>query len=174
MSRTVRRSRAPAGDREPATGRKLMPRGPDRSAVYDTVLLPTDGSAAAADAAAHAFSHADRYDAAIHVLSVVELSGGLSTAGRDDAELDRRRREREAAAEELVTEAGGVVDESAVTTAVEFGSPARAIAGYAAEVGADLIVMSTHARSGAGRFLFGSITERVIQDGDVPVLAIQR
>jgi len=151
-----------------------MPPRADPPSVYDTILLPTDGSAAAADAAAHAFSHAERYDAAVHVLSVVELSGGLSTAGRDEAELERRREEREAAAEELVAEAGGAVDGAAVTTAVEFGSPARVIADYAAEVGADLIVMSTHARSGAGRFLFGSITERVIQDGDVPVLAVQR
>jgi nucleotide-binding universal stress UspA family protein len=34
--------------------------------------------------------------------------------------------------------------------------------------------MSTHARSGIGRFLYGSITEQVIRDGDVPVLAVQR
>ena len=40
--------------------------------------------------------------------------------------------------------------------------------------GADFVVMSTNARSGVGRFLYGSITEQVIRDGETPVLAIQR
>jgi nucleotide-binding universal stress UspA family protein len=140
--------------------------------MYDTILFPTDGSEATTDAAAHAFSHAERYDATIHVLSVVELSSGLGTAGRDEEELDRRKRERTAAAEQLVEEhAPESVD---ATIAVEFGSPARVITTYATEVGADLAVMSTRARGGAGRVIFGSVTEQVIQAGETPVLAVQR
>jgi len=53
---------------------------------------------------AHAFTHAERYDPAIHVLSVVELSSAPRVAGRDGAELDRRRHERTATAERLVEE----------------------------------------------------------------------
>jgi len=139
--------------------------------MYDTVLVPTDGSPAAGDAAAHAFSHGERYGATVHVLAVVELPGGLALAGRDDEKLDRRRRER---ADDAAALADDAPDGVTVETAVEFGAPARAITEYAAETGADLVVMSTHARSGAGRFLFGSVTERVIQDGDTPVLAVQR
>jgi nucleotide-binding universal stress UspA family protein len=140
--------------------------------MYDTILFPTDGSEATTDAAAHAFSHAERYDATIHVLSVVELSSGLGTAGRDEEELDRRKRERTAAAEQLVEEhAPESVD---ATIADEFGSPARVITTYATEVGADLAVMSTRARGGAGRVIFGSVTEQVIQAGETPVLAVQR
>jgi nucleotide-binding universal stress UspA family protein len=140
--------------------------------MYDTILLPTDGSEAAADAAAHAFSHARRYGATVHVLSVVELSSGLGTADRDDEQLQQLRDERAAAANDLIEGVdSGAVDAQSV---VEVGSPARVITDYAARVGADLTIMSTHARSGAGRFLFGSITERVIQDSDTPVLAVQR
>jgi nucleotide-binding universal stress UspA family protein len=139
--------------------------------MYDTILLPTDGSEATTEAAAHAFSHAERYDATIHVLSVVELASGLGTAGRDEEKLDRRERERTAAAERLVAETEQDVD---ATVAVEFGSPARVITTYATDVGADLVVMSTRARSGAGRVLFGSVTEQVVQDGETPVLAVQR
>jgi nucleotide-binding universal stress UspA family protein len=140
-------------------------------AVYDTIVLPTDGSEAAADAGRHAFSHGDRYDATVHVLSVVELAGGLGPGDRDEAAIDRRREERVAAVDDLAETAPSSVD---VETAVKVGSPSRVISEYAVEVDADLVVMSTHARSGAGRFLFGSITERVIRDGDVPVLAVQR
>ncbi|MEF8783829.1 MAG: universal stress protein [Haloarculaceae archaeon] len=140
--------------------------------MYDTILLPTDGSEATTDAATHAFSHADRYDATIHVLSVVELSSGLGTAGRDEEKLDQLERERTATAERLLEEhAPERVD---ATVAVEFGSPARVITEYATEVGAELVIMSTRARGGAGRFIFGSITEQVIQAGDTPVLAVQR
>ena len=140
--------------------------------MYETILLPTDGSEATSDAAAHAFSIADRYDATVHVLSVVELSNGPGSAGRDGAELDRLKDERAAAAEALV-EAHARANADA-TVAVEVGSPARVIDDYAMSVAADLVVMSTRARSGARRFIFGSVAEQVIQAGETPVLAVQR
>lgn len=140
--------------------------------MYDTILFPTDGSEAATDAAAHAFSHAERYGAALHILSVVELSSGLGTAGRDQEKLDRQRRERTATAAHLIEKHDS--GDSNVTVAVEFGSPARVITAYAREIGADLTIMSTRARGGAGRFIFGSITQHVTQNSDIPVLAVQR
>lgn len=140
--------------------------------MYDTILLPTDGSEAATDAAAHAFGHARRYDATVHVLSVVELSSGLGPTDPDDEQIQRLQDERKAVANELIEAVGSSSTDA--RAAVEVGSPARVITDYAARIGADLTVMSTHARSGAGRFLFGSITERVIQDSDAPVLAVQR
>jgi nucleotide-binding universal stress UspA family protein len=140
--------------------------------MYDTIILPTDGSEATSDAAAHAFSHAQRYDATIHVLSVVEVSSGLGTAGRDEEKLDRQRRKRTETAERLLE--AHAPEGIETTVAVEFGSPARVITEYATAVGADLVIMSTRARSGAKRFIFGSITEQVIQSGPTPVLAVQR
>jgi nucleotide-binding universal stress UspA family protein len=102
---------------------------------------------------------------------VVELSSGLGTAGREER-LARRKRDRTAAAEGLVEE--NAPEDVAATVAVELGSPARVIVECATEVAADLVVMSTPARSGAGRVLFGSVTGQVIQNGDTPVLAVQR
>jgi nucleotide-binding universal stress UspA family protein len=46
------------------------------------------------------------------------------------------------------------------------------ITNFVAENGIDLIVMSTHGRSGLQRFLIGSVTDRVIRFSHVPVLAI--
>lgn len=139
--------------------------------MYDTILFPTDGSEAATDVASHAFSHAERYDAALHVLSVVELSSGLGTAGRDQEKLNRQRAEKTATAEQLIERHdSGDID---VTVAVEFGSPARVITEYTTEIGADLIIMRTRTRGGVGRFIFGSITQQVTQNSDTPVLAVQ-
>jgi nucleotide-binding universal stress UspA family protein len=52
------------------------------------------------------------------------------------------------------------------------GSPADEIGEYAKEVGADLIVIATHGESGWRRFMFGSVTEKVMRLSKSPVLII--
>jgi nucleotide-binding universal stress UspA family protein len=44
------------------------------------------------------------------------------------------------------------------------------IASTAADLGVDLIIMTTHGRGGLGRWLFGSVTEKVIGYSNVPVM----
>lgn len=140
--------------------------------MYDALLVPTDGSEAATDAAAHAYSLSERYDATVHVLAVVERSESASIVGQGEERLDALREHGSAATGRIVEEARSR-DVDAVG-AVEVGPPDRTILDYAADHDVDLIVMSTHGRSGVGRFLMGSTTERVIRAGDVPVLAVQR
>lgn len=53
------------------------------------------------------------------------------------------------------------------------GSPAEAIALGAEQSGAGLIAMSTHGRSGVGRWLLGSVAESVIGRASVPVLVVR-
>jgi nucleotide-binding universal stress UspA family protein len=52
--------------------------------------------------------------------------------------------------------------------------PAQAIVGLADEVGADLIAMATHGRSGVSRLVLGSVTASVIHDSGRPVLVRRR
>lgn len=42
----------------------------------------------------------------------------------------------------------------------------------ARDLGASLIVMGTHARSGVGRLIYGSTTEGVMRKSNIPVLAV--
>lgn len=56
---------------------------------------------------------------------------------------------------------------------VEVGSPAERIIGYAKENNIDLIAMSTHGRSGIGRWLLGSIADKVLHASDRPVLLVR-
>lgn len=53
------------------------------------------------------------------------------------------------------------------------GPIAEAILDYADSTGADLIAMTTHGRSGIGRWLMGSIAERVMREAKVPVLLVR-
>jgi len=41
------------------------------------------------------------------------------------------------------------------------------------KLGADLVVMSTHGRSGLGRWVSGSVTEKILRYGEMPLLLVQ-
>lgn len=140
--------------------------------MYDHVIVPTDGSEAAREAAEHGIRQAAAHGAQLVFLAVVELSGTAAPEARDDDAVSERREARREEVTSLVEEAesAGVEAEGVVET----GVPSRVITEQAVTRGADLVVMSTNARSGVGRFLYGSITEQVIRDGETPVLAIQR
>jgi nucleotide-binding universal stress UspA family protein len=53
---------------------------------------------------------------------------------------------------------------------VEDGDPAQAIMDFVKNNGIDLIVMSTHGRSGLSRLVFGSVADRIMHHSVVPVL----
>lgn len=55
---------------------------------------------------------------------------------------------------------------------VELGAPDKNIIEQAKKEGADLIVMSTHGRTGLSHVLVGSVTEKVIRGAPCPVLSI--
>ena len=62
-----------------------------------------------------------------------------------------------------------------VTSATLSGSPAPApaIAAYAAEVGVDLVVMTTHGRGGLERAWLGSVADQLVRSLEIPVLLIR-
>ena len=55
---------------------------------------------------------------------------------------------------------------------LEVGEPATEIVAKAVELGVDAIVMSTHGRSGISRWLFGSVTQRVLEAMPCPVFVV--
>jgi len=59
-----------------------------------------------------------------------------------------------------------------VTTQVEVGDAATKIADIADDLKVDAIVMSTHGRSGISRWLFGSVTQKVLSAAPCPVFVI--
>lgn len=60
-----------------------------------------------------------------------------------------------------------------VRTQVLCWPPAEAIASYAGENDVDLIVMSSHGRSGLSRWSHGSVAEKVFRASNVPLLMIK-
>ena len=138
--------------------------------MYETILLPTDGSRDIDAVAEHAMTVASLADATVHAVYVIE-GGKARGAHPDDETVEEARAAGEEAVGEI--EALGEKRDVPVTTAVLEGSAAAAILEYADRVGVDMIVMGTHGRSGLDRFLVGSVAERVIRMSDVPVMTVR-
>jgi len=139
--------------------------------VYDEILVPTDGSAAAERALGHAVDIAGRYDARIHALHTVDTSAYAALEGAGTAVVDALEDQGEEAVAAVVeaAEAAG----RPVEHVVRQGSPHRNILDYVDEADIDLVVMGTHGRRGLDRYLLGSVTERVVRSAPVPVLTVR-
>lgn len=138
--------------------------------MYDTILVPTDGSDHAVRAAEHGLYLARAFDATVHLLTVVDVqaAAGLFDAGGVDRAFVERL---EASGEEAIDATEAVAGETdRVRTAMVRGTPSEAITEYAGEHGVDMIAMGTHGRTGLDRYVAGSVTERVVRRADVPVL----
>ncbi|RQG93803.1 universal stress protein [Natrarchaeobius chitinivorans] len=137
--------------------------------MYHDLLLATDGSDGARRATQHAVSLANRLDATVHVLSVVE-EGPHSSEKRDELRSDPEQEATEAveAAERVATAEG--VD---VTTAIRSGVPQEEILDAADATGADLIVVGTVGRTGLDQLIVGSVAEEVVRHATVPVVTVR-
>jgi nucleotide-binding universal stress UspA family protein len=138
--------------------------------VYDDILLPTDGSDAAAAAVENAVDLAAKYDATLHVLYVADTTESSTVTFEDDV-VDPLEEEGEGVVDAVVqrADAEGVVAKGVVMQ----GGVFETIQNYVADEGIDAIVMGTHGRRGLGRALLGSVTERVVRTSDVPVLTVR-
>jgi nucleotide-binding universal stress UspA family protein len=60
-----------------------------------------------------------------------------------------------------------------VDTVILAGVPAEAILSYISENQIDLLVMSTHGRTGLARLVFGSVAESIVHRATCPVLLVR-
>lgn len=138
--------------------------------MIERLVIATDGSNSVQRAVGTALDLADRFDAAVYAVYVVdqtEVSAAPDVVSEDLAgALDRHG---ETALGTLANRA-----ESPVETAVRSGSPAAEIIDYAESVRADLIAMGTRGRHGEHRFLLGSVAERVLDRAPMPVLTVRQ
>ncbi len=143
----------------------------------NTILWPTDLSEYAAQALPYAVEMARSFRARLHLLHVIDPLWLAPTRGAefpgpaagDIAPLQK------SAAEELRHLQAGVegVEGVKVETAVGTGVPHAEIVRYAREENIDLIVLTTHGRTGLSHALIGSAAEKVVQMATCPVLTIK-
>jgi nucleotide-binding universal stress UspA family protein len=138
--------------------------------MFDTVVVATDGSESVERAVAVALDLAERFEATVHALYVID-------AEEVDSSPESVRDELQAALAEDGREALAAVAEGTdrpVETVVREGRPASQITAYAREVDADLVATGTRGRHGENRFLIGSVAEAIVRSCPVPVLTVRQ
>ena len=124
--------------------------------MFETVVIATDVSPSAERAVTAAVDLADRFDADVHVLSVV---------GDDDGHEQHVRTE--------LARLAGTLGRP-VTTAVRSGDPGGVIVAYAERVDADLVATGTRGRDSPHSYHLGSVAEHIAHDCPVPVLTVRQ
>ncbi len=141
---------------------------------YAEVLVPTDGSDAAEAAVDHAITAAQTHNARIHALYVVDARITTAAAAETREELEESLAADGAAAVEAIEAAIQSYD-LPVTKTIERGTPSKQILEYADANGIDLIVMGSAGKSPREKLIrLGSVSERVVESSQVPVLVVPR
>ena len=139
------------------------------------ILLPTDFSTYSAAATKYACELAMRFDSELHILHTLEHHLSSTPTFGFGLDLPTFISESKAAAEKKLA---GIVDSGwsagrTVIKAVSEGSPRVEIVRYAREANIDLIVLSTHGRSGLSHVMLGSVAESVVRTAPCPVLTVR-
>ena len=132
-----------------------------------TFVVPLDGSVLSRQAIPYARAIAEPVAARlVFVRGEPSVSWSYEAGGANRAELEKMR-EALAHLAHQAREQGALVEWEVVDD-----EATSAILGAVERHHADIIVMSTHGRTGVGRFLFGSVADRVLRRTSVPVLLI--
>jgi len=141
--------------------------------MYDSLLVPTDGSDTVDRTLPHAIRLATDHGATIHALYVVDQrvvranSGDLREEVRADLESQGR-----AAVESVADRAADAgVD---VETVVRHGTPDKEIVAHAEETDADVIIVGPHGKTPREKVQgLGSVSDRVASDASTSVLLVK-
>ena len=142
--------------------------------AFRKVMVATDGSEPSMRAAAMAIEIAHNYGAellAVHVVDEELLREFCRSLGKDE----KQARETLAAdAEKYLQEIRNLAEDRVKTaTMVEYGTPHEALLRAAQREKVNLIVMGKVGRRGPRRVLTGSVTQRVIDLAEIPVLVVK-
>ena len=149
--------------------------------MYQSIMVPLDGSELAERALPCAEELARFTGATLHLVRVVEPPATWSGASLAapayllvDAYDNILRAETDAATTYLERLRGRIAATGAPVQAERLdGTVAAALLDYERTAGIDLVVMCSHGRSGLARFALGSVAERLLRHGSAPVLLVR-
>jgi nucleotide-binding universal stress UspA family protein len=144
--------------------------------MYNTILVPLDGSKRAEMILRHVEELAKRYNAKVIFLQVVEPPPPiLGSEGAHMMLYQQELERREEQAESYLAALQGKFREKGIEarTRVVHGPIVEAIIDAAEGEDADLIAMASHGRSGLSQVFYGSVAAGVLQRVDRPLLLIR-
>ncbi|MFC2057054.1 universal stress protein [Chloroflexota bacterium] len=146
--------------------------------MYQHILVPLDGSELAECVIPHVKSIS--VGCAVVRVTLIRGVGPLHIRGGLETHISAEERERiesqatESAIEYLEKVATQLKDEGvAVGVEVVRGDVVNTLIEYANKNGVDLIMIATHGRGGISRWVWGSVTDRVLRSACVPVMMVR-
>jgi nucleotide-binding universal stress UspA family protein len=143
-----------------------------------TVLVPLDGSGLADRILPHVIALCQKLKLEATLIRAYTLPPDTYMVG-DGLYMDALARQRAAFKQEIDDYLTGKVEElragglSRLSPIATHGDPAEQIIDFARNTQNSLIAMSTHGRSGVGRWLMGSVAEKIVHHSRNPVLLIR-
>lgn len=139
------------------------------------ILVPLDGSPLAELALQEALALSKLPDTEVTLLQVVPPIEDVVMVGLQEITLDEQWELQKTQAIQYLR---GISDrpewhDVSVSVAVEMGRPAEMILEFAEKHRVDRIVMSTHGRTGLGRWVFGSVAEKVLRAANRTVVLVR-
>lgn len=139
-----------------------------------SVVLPLDGSREGEAALPYVEQLASKLGARVILLQVL-ATGYVGLGYTSVAYTEQQIASDSVLARDYLDKVGGRLRQSGVATesVIRLGNAAEEIIDFSDKVGADLVAMSTHGRSGIGRWVYGSVAERVLHSGNRPLLLVR-
>ena len=143
--------------------------------LYRLIVVPTDGSKTAKEAATHAVNLALKFDGKIIAVHIIDsrCETTFEELGTTQSQVFRlqQRKMGEGYVQEIldIARKAGIQAQSIVRV----GIPTDEIVKVAEENNADLIVMGTRGLTGTKRALLGSTADQVIRWAPCPVLVVK-
>ena len=132
------------------------------------ILVPSDFSERAEPALAYTVELGNRFDAEIIGCHVIETPMVVFPMP-DEKSIDLVASDAREKLEGMLDEAGA----NSFRVLIEQGNPSRQLVRIAATEDIDLIVVSTHGRSGLSHMLMGSTAENLVRLSPCPVLTVR-
>jgi nucleotide-binding universal stress UspA family protein len=140
------------------------PRRPQFVIAYDLTPAAEEALIRGIDAAARAPEHV------LHVLAAIDPSHGLAIEPTRDVTYQYAERMQERVAERVAAALAGRDAPINYFVHARIGDAADEILALSRELGADLVFIGSRGRTGLGRVLLGSVSERVVREAGCPVL----
>jgi nucleotide-binding universal stress UspA family protein len=157
-----------------------------QSVRLDKILVPLDGSMRSETVLSHIENISPKLKARIYLLKVVEplhhivpvyddvgYYGGTGVV--ETPYTEEEMKPIRAVAEEYIESVSRKLKADDIETShkVKVGSAAEEIIKAEEEIGVDMVAMSTHGRSGFGRWDHGGIADKILHGGNKPLLLVR-
>jgi nucleotide-binding universal stress UspA family protein len=137
--------------------------------MYQSILVPLDGSKLAENILTEVEELAVLLNARLNLIFVCKahVLPGVDPTNAQVRVVQEAQKYLETLKEQLISK----IPDIEIHT--PYGSAADKILEVGRRHGVDLIAMSTHGRSGIGRWLLGSVAEKVVRHSEIPVLLLR-